>query len=468
MRRFFVSAGLMAAMVLGLSAKASAVPSFARQTGMVCIQCHVSFGGPVPNFTFTGKKFRMNGYRMPYVAEKLEAGEPGTASGHRLAIPLIPYLSFRYQSVFASQSKAAGDPTSTVAAVKNPEASPISSNPTSRFSFFPGGALGDNFGLWVEVYLTPDGSATREWTLGLFSFDEYDLRLVKITDKATLGLSFSNQTIKEISGFGPFPTLPSNLTRGGFSGWSHPNRGNVFAYGWWNDRLLTVIGASPGEDNLDWKKRNFQAQLAYAFQNQDENELWFNIMAQFGNDGIPIITTTTPNASRTWTYGDAVPGIAKTRSSVVANQKSYTSADIGDYVRIEPEVRKGFIDRGPHSMEAVFKVGYARETYADNSEVKQVAPGFAIRYMYDRTWGGDFVISNNAKFDLKDPTGKMHELKTGTAWTVYGKYQPAMNFLMTLQVNNSLRGYVTNSGLPAAAETVTKGWSWSLGADILF
>src|SRR5512141_1793594 len=110
MRRILVSAALVGAFALVNATNASAVPSFARQTGMVCVQCHVSFGGPVPNFTFTGKKFRMNGYRMPYVAEKIEAGEPGTASGHRLAIPLIPYLSFRYQSVFAQQSKAAPTP----------------------------------------------------------------------------------------------------------------------------------------------------------------------------------------------------------------------------------------------------------------------------------------------------------------------------------------------------------------------
>jgi len=462
MRRFLVSASLAGAMALALVTDASAVPSFARQTGMVCVQCHVSFGGPVPNFTFTGKKFRMNGYRMPYVAEKLEAGEPGTTSGRRLAIPLIPYLSFRYQSVFASQSKApsiSGDGT---------KASPISSNPTSRFSFFPGGALGDNFGLWIEVYLTPDGSSTREWTLGLFSFDEYDLRMVKITDKSTIGLSFSNQSIREVSGFGPFPTLPSNLTRGGFSGWSHPNRGNFFAYGWWGDRLLTVIGASPGEDNLDWKKRQFLAQLAYAFRNQDESELWFNVMTEFGNDGIPILSTTTPNASRTWTYGDVVPGIAKTRSAVVANQKSYVSGDIGDFVRIEPELRLGFIDRGPHSMEAVTRVTVARETYADNSEAKQITPGFALRYMYDRTYGGDLVLSTNTKFELTDPAGKVHDMKTGSAWTVYGKYQPAMNFLVTLQVANATSGYLTNSGLTAAQEVVKKGWSWSLGADILF
>ena len=163
-----------------------------------------------------------------------------------------------------------------------------------------------------------------------------------------------------------------------------------------------------------------------------------------------------------------MPGISKTRSAVVANQKSYLASDIGDFVRIEPEIRRGFIDRGPHSMEAVLKVGYARETYADNSEVKQVSPGAAIRYMYDRTYGFDVLVAQNSKFELTDPSGKVHDLKTGTSLTGYLKYQPAMNFLVTLQMANSNQGYITNAGLTAAQEQVKKGWSWSLGADILF
>ena len=458
MRRFLWTAAFAGATVLAASTDASAVPSFARQTGMTCNQCHVSFGAPVPNFTFTGKKFRMNGYRMPFVAEKIEAGEPGVAGGKRLAIPLIPYLSFRYQSQFAAQSKAPGAD----------EASPISSNPTNRLSLFPGGALGDNFGLWVELYLTPDGSPTREWTLGLFSFDEFDLRMVKITDTNTFGLSFSNQSIREVSGFGPWPTITSNLSRGGFGGWSHPNRGNLFAYGFWGDRLLTVLGASPGDDNLDWDRRNFQAQLAYALRNSDENELWLNVMTQFGNDAIPVVSNTAPNAQRTWTYTDVVQGIRQTRGTDPATQTAYLSADIGDFVRIEPELRYSFIDRGPHSMEAAARFVLARETYDDNSEAVQNNLGGAIRYMFDRTWGGDILVTKNLDFTLTDPTGVEHEIDTGLSWTTYLKYQPAMNFILSLQVGNSIQGRLRTPGSVTENDALLKGWSWSLGADILF
>lgn len=472
MRRLLWTTALAGAAVLATSTDASAVPSFARQTGMTCNQCHVSFGAPVPNFTFTGKKFRMNGYRMPFVAEKIEAGEPGVANGKRLAMPLIPYLSFRYQSQFAAQSKAPATP-----ADPDPEASPISSNPTNRLSFFPGGALGDNFGLWVELYLTPDGSASREWTLGLFSFDEFDLRMVKITDRNTFGLSFSNQSIREVSGFGPWPTITSNLSRGGFAGWSHPNRGNIFAYGFWGDRLLTVIGASPGDDNLEWDKRNFQAQVAYALKNSDENELWLNVMTQFGNDAIPILSNTVPNAQRTWTYNDVVQGIRQTRGSTTAAQLAYLSKDIGDFTRIEPEIRYSFIDRGPHSVEMAGRFVFAREQYADNSEAKQNNIGGAIRYMFDRTWGGDILINRNLDFTLTDPQNRQHDIETGTSWTAYAKYQPAMNFILNLQVGNSVRGVLDSpnaaacTGVGASAcngAKITQGWSWSLGADILF
>ncbi|MGH7127012.1 MAG: hypothetical protein ACREIV_00485 [Planctomycetaceae bacterium] len=454
MRRSVLVGGLAAAALLVGTAEAGAVPSFTRQTGMTCNQCHVSFGGPVPNFTSTGKRFKLNGYRMPMVAEKIEAGEPGTASGRRLNIPLIPYLSFRYQSVFASQSKAPGAD----------EAGPITSNPTNRLSFFPGGALGDNFGLWIELYLTPDGSPDRNWTLGLFSFDEFDLRFVKITERNTFGLSFSNQSIKELAGFGPWPTVLSNMTRGGFAGWSHPNRGNMYAYGYLNNKVIAAVGASPGEDNLDWDRLNYQAQLAYAPLNSDNAELWFNVATQFGNDGIPIITTTRPTPDRTWAYGDVAEGISQLRSSDPAQQVAYTSSDIGDYFRIEPEVRYGFVDKGPHSLESMVRYVIARETYSDNAEAKQDALAGGIRYMFDRTIGGDVLLTKYTRFDFIDPAGSTHEIDTGTvSLNTYLKYQPAMNFILMLQVGNSNR----NTLLPDQP-TVSAGWSWSLGADILF
>src|SRR5665213_239176 len=76
----------VAAVALGfalpfLSSESQAMPSFARQTGMVCNSCHIGTDN-VPNFTRTGRLFAMRGYTRPVVREKLRAdgqtveGEP--------------------------------------------------------------------------------------------------------------------------------------------------------------------------------------------------------------------------------------------------------------------------------------------------------------------------------------------------------------------------------------------------------
>src|SRR4051812_35839173 len=116
------------ALSAGVTVGAQAVPSFARQTGLACYQCHVTFGAPVPDFTWTGFMFKMKGYRLPWAGQKFEAGTEGALSGNRLIVPVVPYLAFRFQSVFATQTRSnTGDWGN------------VTSNPTSRFSFFPGG-----------------------------------------------------------------------------------------------------------------------------------------------------------------------------------------------------------------------------------------------------------------------------------------------------------------------------------------
>src|SRR5438128_5905896 len=325
----------------------NAVPLFTRQTGLTCAQCHVLFGAPVPNFTYTGKKFRMNGYRMPWISERIEAGEVGAISGKRLALSSFPYLTLRYQSVFASRSLTPG------ATAWNP----IVSNPTSRLALFTGGAFGDNFGLWTEMYLVPPNSQnTGEWGLGMFTFDEYDLRFVKTDATKTLGLAFSNQGIAEVSGFGPWSPGGSQLSRGGTNGWNHPNRGQFFAYGWLKDRVFVSLGASPGQDHLDWARLNYLGQAAYWIFNSDAREASVNVEWKAGNDDIPILTNTavsTVGSGPHWQYSDAVTGVSPTRLTAsavcsTATPNCVTSKDMGDFRRVTTELRYGFIDRGPH------------------------------------------------------------------------------------------------------------------------
>ncbi len=446
-RTLVVLAGLVALGAVTLSASNRAVPSFVRQTGMTCAQCHVMFGAPVPNFTFTGKKFRLNGYRVPFVTERIEAGEEGALSGKRLSISLFPYISLRYQSVFAAQSKSPGASS----------AGPITSNPTSRLAIFTGGPVADYFGLWTEMYLTPDGSPTGEWTLGLFSLDEFDLRFVKMSGNNTFGLAFNNQGITEISGFGPWPvSVPQELNRGGFGGWSHPNRGNLIAYAWLNDRILVSGGASPGQNNLDWDRLKYLGQVAYALKNSDEQELWLSLFASAGNDDIPIITSTTPNSQRTWTYRSNVGGIDALHGSA-----PYLSDDLHKTARWMADLRYSFIDRGPHSMEIMGRVGMYKDDFNDQATVKRNDVGGSVRYVYNRTYGLDVGMWKPLTYEFTDNTGLKHDIKQPMSFSGYLSYQPAMNIITSLS-------YAKRYTTALDVDPVTGGYAWSLGIDFLF
>lgn len=425
----------------------AAVPSFTRQTGMTCAQCHVMFGAPVPNFTFTGKKFRMNGYRVPFVTERIEAGQEGALGGKRLNMSLFPYLSLRYQSVFAAKTKAPGAA----------QAGPITSNPTSRLALFTGGPVADNFGLWTEMYLTPDGSPSGEWTLGVFSLDEYDLRYTRMSKNNVYGLAFNNQGISEISGFGPWPvSVPAEHNRGGFAGWSHPNRGNLLAYAFLNDKILVSGGATPGQNNLDWRRLAYLGQAAYALYNSDAREMWFNVMYRAGNDDIPFITNTTPAANRTWNYTSSVTGIDTTRA--VAGP--YLATDVLKTSRLTTEVRYSFIDRGPHSFEAMARMNMNHDTYRDNAEAKRNDFGGAVRYIYNRTYGLDFGAWKPVTYEFTTRQGTTYKIDNKVAYQSYFVFQPAMNMILSLAYSNSQSQNLITSA--------TTGWNWSLGVDFLF
>lgn len=444
MRRF-VAFAIVAVGALTLVASAHAVPSFTRQTGMTCAQCHVMFGAPVPNFTFTGKKFRMNGYRIPFVTERIEAGQEGALGGKRLNMALFPYLSLRYQSVFATQAKAPGAAA----------AGPISSNPTSRLALFTGGPVGDYFGLWTELYLTPDGARDGDWTLGLFSFDEYDLRFTKMKNNNVFGVAFNNQGIAEVSGFGPWSPGGSQLNRGGLNGWSHPNRGNFLAYAWLNDKLLVTGGASPGDNNLNWRKTSYLGQVAYAIFNSDAREAWLNVMVKGGNDAIPLATNTAVGANtRQWNYTAGVAGVPTYMGGT-----NGIVPQIADYSRITSELRYGFIDRGPHSLEMGAAFNMNTDNYLNGDKLKQNSAFARVRYVHNRTYGADITVGKNLTYD-HTVAGVTSKIDDKMSYNTYFTFQPAMNMIIALQYGNT-------QALSTTAAALT-GWNWGVNVDFLF
>lgn len=472
MRRLAVASFMAVLGAAALASQASAVPSFTRQTGLTCNQCHVTFAN-VPDFTFTGKKFRLNGYRTPYVAEKIESGEEGALSGNRLMLGIQNIFSLRFRNTFLSKSKAAL--ASNVNCTTTPtgtgcEAGPLQTNPGSTISWFYVGAIGEHIGIWNEFYLDNSGGTTEGSNFRLDAFDEYDVKFVINPGYDNIvGFGVSTQSLNSLAGFSPFNSgTPNHMQRGGI-GSSHTPYLNMATYALIKDRALVVFGVQSGENNYNFSDgMNYQTVLGYAFGNSDHNQLWYVFQLKAGNDGVPIVSTPSLNADRVVSYGDAITGIRATRTNVpTATRTAYLPTETGDFVRTLQEIHYGFVDRGPHSLSSAFGFSLSRETYEDGAEVKQNAIGGRVRYMYDRTWGAEYTLSKSLKYDFTDQAGRVHEVSnpwSNNATAIQLYYRPAMNFAVGLS-----GGINRNTGtILDDTRTFKKGWSWSITYDFMF
>jgi hypothetical protein len=467
MRKFALLTGLGVVLAGALATEASAVPSFTRMTGMTCNQCHVSFS-PVPTFTFSGKKFRLNGYRAPHVAQKMEAGEEGALNGKRLQIGLTDYFSFRFGSTLLGQSKPSWNPANP-----EPSSSSLSTNPYNNAAIFFVGPIGDHIGIWNEFYFSTGGVGTQ--TFRVIGYDEYDVKFVVNTENAILGVNLSTQSLNQTLGFGPFPTgLTSHMQRGGFAQ-AHTPYGSLSVYGFFNDRFAATVGLQAGEDNLNYSCpdtnrnsqrddgicMNWQGMVAYALKNSDENELWVNAFVKVGNDGVPIVSNTELTADRSaWHYTDAIAGVSATRGTTAAQRVPYTNVDVGDFFRSYYEIFWGAIDRGPHSIATTARLNINSEEYSDQSKITHNAIGFGARYMYDRTWGLNLAIDQDMTYEFTDRNGTLHDIPRGVGLSTVLSFRPAMNFSVNMTMSNSRATRLDTR--------YNNGWSWNLGIDYMF
>jgi hypothetical protein len=451
---------------IALASNANAVPSFTRQTGLTCNQCHISFSN-VPDFTFTGKKFRLNGYRTPYVAEKIEAGEEGSLSGNRLVLGIQNIFSLRFRNVLLQQNKPATD-----AALAPPDSPPVTSQPGTSISWFYVGGIGEHIGMWNEFYLEAAGNVSPAANpFRLNGFDEYDLKFVFNPGYDNIvGFAATTQEPECIAGFCPFNSgvAGNALNRAGIAS-AHTAYVNLAAYTFIKDRLLLVGGVQPGEDNYNFSDgMNYFANVAYAFGNTDHLQLWYSGFYKAGNDGIPIVTSQSLTSDRGITYSDAISGVSATRGLDPKTGKafaSYLPTNTGDFVRTKQEVHYSFIDRGPHSVNSAVGFVWNRETYDDNAEIKQEGWGARVRYFYDRTYGVEYGMNGFLKNDFTDSHGVLHPVTKNSSFkSITLFYRPAMNFSFSLGVG-------INDGLGMKLDdnrSVRNGWNWSIGYDFFF
>lgn len=134
--------GLMG-MVLG-SLPAHAVPSFARQTGAACEDCHV--GGFGPQLTPFGMKFKLEGYTL--------------TGGNEHNIPISAMLQSSYQREETAPADGSAQQHTSLA---------------QQFSLFLGGRLTDHVGALMQATMTAmKGNANT----GRFGMDNSDIRFV--------------------------------------------------------------------------------------------------------------------------------------------------------------------------------------------------------------------------------------------------------------------------------------------------
>lgn len=453
-------AGIIVFIGLFTATEANAVAAFTRQTGMSCNSCHTLHGAPTPNFTFTGKKFNAMGYRLPGRPHHTQERtiEQNAAADLGEFINMLP-TTFSGRMQWSPYQRTKGATAS--------DWGEATTNPTSRLAFFPFvGPIGEHFGFWTEFYIVPFTSEDNEWGIADTSYEEVDVRYIFNPHNMdyTIGLALSNQSIYELFGFGPYPGLPSYLSRGGIGGYSHPNKAQAYTYGWMYDRWVWALGADTGDTNMGWNKANALGFFGWAVRNRNDDELWINIAARKGNDVLPLVSASGAQASsRSWQYRDGVGGVSNTRRAPgdpcpgVAGRRppgscSYLAEEVDDATSVDVEVRWGgqnvstFFGQGPAgpwSFETVFRVGFNSEDYIDGAKTKRNTWGAQTVIGYNHTYFIKPSIQDSFTYEFTDMAGTKYDIDTKLSWNLTLAYKPVENFLIYLAYSNNQSNTLT-------------------------
>ena len=185
--RAFLAAGGTTLIGLGAilwPAAADALPSFARQTGQPCAQCHTVAYGPA--LTAYGRQFKLNGYVWGDVT------------------PPIPPVALMVQGGFTHTAKAQVDPPS-------PHFSTNDNLSVDQVSAFYGGRLTSHSGAFVQVTYSGEARHTH--------WDNTDVRYARSStignESVVWGISVNNNpTVQDLwnstSAWG-FPDITSAL-----------------------------------------------------------------------------------------------------------------------------------------------------------------------------------------------------------------------------------------------------------------
>ncbi len=451
--RLYRVAVLLAALGLVAQAADARVPAFVRQTGMVCNQCHMSWT-LAPDFTFTGMKFRINGYRTPWVAEKVEAGREGAINGQRLVLTLGSMLSWHTRGLVVGESKGATDP-----ALPEATMSPPSSQVLSTIAMHYAGPIGEHVGIWNEFYMY--GGLNTGHRNGYIGLSHYDVQVSTNAGGNIFGVGGSLLPAAGVhSFFGMTPSVAPNnqLHTPGVEGSGSPYA-FYGAYAFLADRVGLKVGLEPGEDNLDYRRFNYRFEGGvFPLGNTDAGWLLLTFMLKAGNDMLPILTTLNPlnDGVRTLVPVDAVKGVSATRAS----GQPYVSASTGDAMRSLWTVGYGFVDHGPHSFIGTASFTLENENYTDGGHDRFRAWGTNLRYYYNRTYGIDLYLYKSASWKYTEPSGVVHSIPQDIGLDMRLVYRLAMNFALYLNLSNTQAQVLDQNW--------RNGFAWALNTQYLW
>ena len=214
-----------AGLILSVS-PASALPSFARQTGMSCSACHTVF----PELTTYGRTFKLNGYTTTNTDELKDGSDD---KGYRLEINNVPPLAAMIQ-LSDSFVKTSSSTSSDLGSDQNGNL-----EFPNQFSLFYAGRISPQMGAFVQF--TFDASS------GAFGMDNTDIRWANRYQVANtdlvLGISANNNpSVQDV-----FNTTPA---------WSYPYMGNHTGFG------------APAMTQVESLAGNVAGLGGYAFWNQ--------------------------------------------------------------------------------------------------------------------------------------------------------------------------------------------------------
>jgi hypothetical protein len=377
------------------------VPAFVRQTGLVCNQCHVSWTNAA-DLTFTGMKFRLNGYRSPRISETIEGGTEGAINRGQLARTLARMLSVRARSTLAQASKYPSDP-----AQSEPEAGPVTSNFIGPIDLNVAGPIGEHVGVWSDfcAYRSSDAAlvlnteSTCARPEGYVGLSQFAARITTNVHGNILGFSGSLLEPPGIGGEGsPFTSY------------------GVYAF--LADRVGLTVGWDPGDDNSDYKRFNHRAEAAIFPLHSDAGWLLLGWMYRAGNDITPGVA--------------GVPGI----SALSKGGAGYRSGD-GSSLLMQYSLGYGFSGRGPHGFVGMLNLSVENDDFTDGASARMRAVGTDLRYSFQRTYGVDFYLYQYRQWDFTDASHVTHTIPVDPSYGLRLGYALNENVVLYVEGANT-------------------------------